>query len=39
MVTEIETLPRDLIASNKNFSTSPLDFVGERIVYADTFEL
>jgi hypothetical protein len=39
LVTEIETFPRDLVATDATMSTSPLDFVRERIVYADSFEL
>jgi hypothetical protein len=39
LITEIETFPRDLVPGDATKSTSPLDFVRERIVYADTFEL
>jgi len=39
LITEIETFPRDLVPTDPTMSTSPLDFVRERIVYADTFEL
>jgi hypothetical protein len=39
LVTEIETFPRDLEPSDPLISTSPLDFVRERVVYADTFDL
>lgn len=39
LVTEIETFPRDLVPSDPLVSTSPLDFVRERVVYADVFDL
>lgn len=39
MITEAETYLRDLIPGDPRVATSPLDFVRERIVYADTFEL
>ena len=40
LVTESETYLRtDLVPGDPNFSTSPLDFVRERVVYADVFEL
>jgi hypothetical protein len=39
LVTEVETYLRDLIAGDPMISTSPLDFVRERVVYADYFEL
>jgi len=39
LVTEVETYKRDLIAGDPMVSTSPLDFVRERVVYADTFAL
>jgi hypothetical protein len=39
LVTEVETYKRDLIPGDPMVSTSPLDFVRERVVYADTFEL
>jgi hypothetical protein len=38
-VAEVETFFRDLIPGDPMISTSPLDFVRERVVYADTFEL
>jgi hypothetical protein len=39
VVTEAETYLRDLIPGDPNYSTSPVDFVRERVVYADIFEL
>jgi hypothetical protein len=39
LITEVETYLRDLIPGDPMISTSPLDFVRERVVYADTFEL
>lgn len=39
LITEAETFLRDLIAGDPMVSTSPRDFVRERVVYADTFEL
>jgi hypothetical protein len=40
LVTESETYLRtDLVPGDPNAATSPLDFVRERIVYADAFEL
>jgi hypothetical protein len=39
LVTEVETYLRDLIAGDPMVSTSPLDYVRERVVYADIFEL
>jgi len=40
LVTESETYLRsDLVPGDRNVSTSPLDFVRERVVYADAFEL
>jgi hypothetical protein len=40
LVTESETYLRsDLVPGDPNVSTSPLDFVRERVVYADAFEL
>jgi hypothetical protein len=39
LVTEVETFFRDLIPGDPMIATSPLDFVRERVVYADTFEL
>ncbi|HEY2946884.1 MAG TPA: hypothetical protein VGJ53_00555 [Micromonosporaceae bacterium] len=39
LITELETYLRDLIPGDPMVSTSPLDFVRERVVYADTFEL
>jgi hypothetical protein len=40
VVTEVETYLRDYgIAGDPSYSTSPRDFVRERVVYADTFEL
>jgi hypothetical protein len=39
LLTEIETFPRDLLANDATSATSPLDFVRERVVYADAFEL
>ena len=39
LITEVETYLRDLIPGDPMVSTSPLDFVRERVVYADTFEL
>jgi hypothetical protein len=32
-------LRSDLVPGDPNVSTSPLDFVRERVVYADAFEL
>jgi hypothetical protein len=39
VLTEVETYLRDLIPGDPMVSTSPLDFVRERIVYADVFAL
>jgi hypothetical protein len=40
LVTESETYLRtDIVPGDPNVSTSPLDFVRERVVYADVFEL
>jgi hypothetical protein len=40
LVTEVETYLRDYgLPGDPNYSTSPRDFVRERVVYADTFEL
>ena len=39
LITEIETFPRDMAASDPPYMFSPRDHVRERIVYADTFEL
>jgi hypothetical protein len=40
LVTEVETYLRDYpIPGDPSYSTSPRDFVRERVVYADTFEL
>jgi len=39
VITEVETYLRDLIPSDPLISTSPVDFVRERVVYADIFEL
>lgn len=39
VITEVETYLRDLIPSDPPLSTSPVDFVRERVVYADIFEL
>jgi hypothetical protein len=40
LVTESETFLRsDLVPGDPNVSTSPVDFVRERVVYADVFEL
>jgi hypothetical protein len=39
LITEAETFLRDLIAGDPMVSTSPRDFVRERVVYADAFEL
>ena len=39
LITEIETFPRDMVASDPPYMFSPRDHVRERIVYADTFEL
>jgi hypothetical protein len=40
LVTESEThLRTDIVPGDPNMSTSPLDFVRERVVYADVFEL
>lgn len=39
IITESETYLRDLIPGDPMISTSPADFVRERVVYADIFEL
>jgi hypothetical protein len=40
LITEVETYLRDYpIPGDPSYSTSPRDFVRERVVYADTFEL
>ncbi len=39
VITEVETYFRDLMAGDPMYSSSPLDFVRERVVYADVFEL
>jgi hypothetical protein len=39
VITEAETYLRDLIPGDPPLSTSPVDFVRERVVYADIFEL
>jgi hypothetical protein len=39
LITEIETFPRDLLPGDPNSATSRLDFVRERIVFADAFDL
>ena len=40
LVTEVETYLRDYpISGDPSYSTSPRDFVRERVVYADAFEL
>lgn len=39
VVTEVETYLRDLQDGDPMVSTSPLDFVRERVVYADVFEV
>ncbi len=39
VITEVETHLRDLIPGDPGYSTSPVDFVRERVVYADIFEL
>lgn len=40
LITESETYLRDYpIPGDPNFATSPADFVRERVVYADTFEI
>jgi hypothetical protein len=40
LVSESETYLRtDIVPGDPNVSTSPLDFVRERVVYADVFEL
>lgn len=39
VLTESETFLRDYMQGDPIVSTSPLDFVRERVVYADTFEL
>jgi hypothetical protein len=39
LITESETFLRDLIAGDPMVSMSPRDFVRERVVYADAFEL
>jgi hypothetical protein len=39
LITESETFPRDLMPGDPMISTSPRDFVRERVVYADAFEL
>ena len=38
-ITEVETYPRDSIPGDPSLSTSRVDFVRERVVYADIFEL
>jgi len=39
LITEAETYLRDMIAGDPMMSMSPRDYVRERVVYADTFEL
>jgi hypothetical protein len=39
LITEIETHNRDLVPDDPNYSITPRDFVRERVVYADTFDL
>jgi hypothetical protein len=39
VITEAETFIRDYMQGDPGVSTSPLDFVRERVVYADVFEL
>ena len=39
LITEIETHKRDLQPGDPNYSVSPRDFVRERVVYADAFDL
>jgi hypothetical protein len=39
LITEHELFLRDLIAGDQMLSTSPRDYVRERVVYADTFEI
>jgi hypothetical protein len=39
LITEVETFVRDLVAGDPMLSTSPRDYVRERVVYADAFEL
>jgi hypothetical protein len=39
LITEIETFPRDQAPGDPELETSPIDFVRERVVYADSFEL
>jgi hypothetical protein len=39
LITEIETFPRDQTRGDPQLVTSPIDFVRERVVYADAFEL
>jgi hypothetical protein len=39
VLTEVETYLRDLIPGDPLISTSPVDFVRERVVYADIFDL
>jgi hypothetical protein len=40
LVTEVETYLRDYpISGDPSYATSPADFLRERVVYADTFEL
>ena len=39
LITEVETHRRDLQPGDPTYSTSPRDFVRERVVYADAFDL
>jgi hypothetical protein len=39
LITEVETHLRDLAPGDPPYSTGPRDFVRERVVYADAFEL
>ncbi len=39
LITEAETFLRDLVPGDAMVSTSPRDYVRERVVYADTFEV
>ena len=39
LITEVETFLRDMMAGDPMISMSPRDYVRERVVYADTFEL
>jgi hypothetical protein len=39
LITEVETFLRDMMPGDPGMMTSPRDFVRERVVYADVFEI